>query len=72
MLSGLGNVETMDFSMPSYEGSSIKPKDAPAFNPFGDFEPKILDSETEAQRAVEKAAEKAAKEADAAVCAQYP
>ena len=69
LMVALGNVETMDFSMPSYEGSSLKPKDAPTFNPFGDFEPKILDSEAEAQRAVEKAAEKAAKEADAAVCA---
>lgn len=66
----------MDFSMPSYDekGASPKPKDAPTFNPFGDFEPKILDSEAAAQKAADKAAaeaaraeEKAAKEAEAAV-----
>ena len=71
-----GNFETMDFSMPSYDdkGPSPKAKDAPVFNPFGDFEPKIVDSEMASQKAAEKAAveaaraqEKAEKEADAVV-----
>ena len=62
----------MDFSMPSYSGdSSASPKakgdsNAPSFNPFGDFEPKLVDDEAAAARAAEKAATKAQDEAAAA------
>lgn len=61
-----GNVESMDFSMPSY-GDSIKSTEiktktaAPSFNPFGDFEPAFKDdSEEKAAEAAKKAEEKAA------------
>ena len=53
VVAGFGSVETLDFSMPSYDaatkggptaGSSSSNSKIPSFNPFGDFEPQILKS----------------------------
>ena len=71
LTAAFGSVETLDFSMPSYDDSAKsapKPKaDAPAFNPFGDFEPKIVDQdELKAEKEAAAAAAKEEKEAAAA------
>ncbi|GAX27654.1 hypothetical protein FisN_13Hh254 [Fistulifera solaris] len=70
-------IDTMDFSMPSYDEASkgdVKNKGgAPAFNPFGDFTPSIVDNGADSAdkeaAAAKKAEEKeaaAAKKAEAA------
>ena len=62
-------IETLDFSMPSYDSATKDSKaPAPLFNPFGDFEPEFKSAPAPAP--VDDSADKAAAEAKAAADAK--